>query len=173
MSEFETSFDEPSVDEHEGEVSAAPASGLAALRAQRAKIKESLHLDLKVPRYEDPAVYVRYRPMNAGQMKRILEKAKSSKHPDAVALANATILAECTVGVFELDAKGKPIGEPDQWLQFGPELAEYLGEPELKRAADVVRSLFFTDGDIIATAGRLTEWSGFAKAEAVEEYEGN
>lgn len=157
---------------HEGETPAAPTSGLAALRGERKKIEAGLHLDLRVPRYETP-LYVRYKPMSSAQMSRISERTRKSNAPDAIARGNAQILAECAVGVFELDGKGKPVGTPEEWVTIGPDLAEQLGQPELKTASDVIRALFFTDGDITSTVNRVTEWSGYANAEGVEEYSGN
>lgn len=157
---------------HEGETKAAPTSGLAALRAERKKIEDSLHIDLRVPRYETP-LYVRYKPMETGQMQRISERARKSKAPDAVARGNAQMLAECAVAIYELGSDGEPVGTPDEWIKIGPELAEHLGQPELKSATDVILALFLTDGDITSTVNRLTEWSGFANAEGVEEHSGN
>ncbi|WP_156759561.1 hypothetical protein [Microbacterium karelineae] len=157
-------------DIHVGETPAAPTSGLAALRTQRAKIKQKLHLDLLVPRYDEP-VYVRYMPPTKAQINRVSDRATKSRDKDA--LAEAMLLAECCLGVFQKDDDGKPIGDPDDWPKFDKDLAEYLGEPSLDRAADVVRALFFTDGDIIAQAAALTSWAGYAEAQAVEDYEGN
>ncbi|WOF23843.1 hypothetical protein N8K70_03945 [Microbacterium betulae] len=164
MSDFAT------FDAHEGETPAAPTSGLASLRKQREQIKASLHLDLLVPRYDEP-VYVRYTAPTKAQINRINDRAKKSRDKDA--LAEAALLAECAVGVFQKDDAGKPIGQPEQWPKFDKDLAEYLGEPKLERAVDVVRALFFTDGDIIAQAAALGRWAGFAEEQAVEEYEGN
>ncbi|WP_221585553.1 hypothetical protein [Microbacterium sp. G2-8] len=164
MSDFEQ------YDAHAGETPAAPTSGLAALRTQRAEIKKKLHLDLQVPRYEEP-VYVRYSPPTKAQINRINDRASKSR--DKGAFGEAMLLADCCIGVFQKDADGKPIGGEEDWPKFDKDLAAYLGEPELERAADVVRALFFTDGDIISQLAALTNWAGFAEAQAVEEYEGN
>lgn len=157
---------------HEGETPAAPTSGLAALRAERKKVEDGLHIDLRVPRYAIP-VYVRYKPLSSDQMARVRDRAQKSTAPDAIARANAQLLAECALGVYERDADGNPVGTPDEWVKVGPALAEYLGQPELKTATAVIRALFFTDGDITSTVNRLTEWSGFAGHDAIEEYSGN
>lgn len=157
---------------HAGEIAAAPSSPLAGLRAQRDAIKAKLFLDLRVPRYEIP-VYVRFRPPEQSELNMISKLADKSKNPAAILDANAQVLANCCLGVFELDADGNPNGDPDEWPDFGPELADYLGKPELKRGADVAKTLYLTDGDLISTALRLAEWAGFATDRAAEEYEGN
>lgn len=159
-------------DEHGGQLPAAPTSGLAKLRAERDKIKDELHLDLRVPRYEVP-LFVRYTPVQASTAKRLADRAKKSNDSEAMVIGNAQLLAEHCVGVFEKDANGDPIGDPEDWPKFDGTLAAYLGDENTKRAADVVRLLFLTDGDIIATAQRLSEWSGYAGDQITESYEGN
>lgn len=172
MSDFDGDQFDGDLAPNEGERPAAPTSGLAGLRAQREKIKQDLHLDLRVPRYET-LVYVRYSPVSAALAKRLSERAKKSNDADAAVNANAALLAESCLGVFEKDAHGEPIGDPEEWPKFDEHLAAYLGSPDVRRAADVVRLLFLTDGDVIATATRVTEWSGFAGGQVAEEYEGN
>lgn len=157
---------------HEGQLPAAPSSGLAGLRAQREKIVEKLYLDHRVPRYETP-VYVRLSPADGAVLARLNNNARKSKDPAAAVKANAQLLAQCCVGVFEKDADGNPVGSPEDWPKFDEDLAGYLGHPELKRAADVVQKLFLTDGDIAAAVNALTTWSGYVAPEADEEYEGN
>jgi len=169
MSDFEPDVQDHN--EHEGQLPAAPTSGLARLRAEREKIKEELFLDLRVPRYEVP-LFVRYSPVQQSTAKRVHDRAKKSNDSEASVIANAQLLAEHCVGVFEMDPQGDPIGDPEDWPKFDRTLAEYLGA-DTNRAADVVRLLFLTDGDIMATVQRLMEWSGFAGDQITEEYEGN
>ncbi|MGX9348159.1 hypothetical protein [Microbacterium sp. KNMS] len=166
MSDFNTHDDR-----HEGEVPAAPSSPLAGLRAERERIEAELHLDLRVPRWEIP-VYVRYRSPEQDEIKRINSNAEKAKDKDGQ-FAEAILLAQCCLGVFQRDENGKPIGEPGDWPKFDGDLAEMLGKPGLERSVAVVRALFFTDGDIMAQAATLTRWAGFAEAQAIEEYEGN
>lgn len=165
-------FDEEKteINEYSGEQPAAPSSGLAGLRAQREQIKKALHLDLQVPRYTDP-VFVRYSAPSKSLIRHINDRAEKSR--DKNVLAEAMLLAECCVGVFQKDSNGDPIGDPEEWPKFDAALAEYLGEPNLTRATDVVRALYLTDGDVLGHSADLSRWAGFAGAEAAEEYEGN
>lgn len=156
--------------DHAGQIPAAPTSGLAALRQQRQKIQQALHLDLRVPRYEEP-VFVRYSAPTRAQLTKVQDRVSKSR--DGELLGEALLLAECCVGVFQKDANGEPIGTPEEWPKFDKDLAAYLGEPDLSRAADIVRALFFTDGDIISTAATINRWAGYAAEQAVEEFEGN
>jgi hypothetical protein len=164
--------DDFDAEQHSGQVDAAPSSPLAGLRAQRQEIREKLHLDLRVPRYEDD-VFVRYSPPTQAQIKRHTERAKKTRGGDTGAFVETLVLAECCQGVFQKNASGEPIGSPEEWPKFDADLAEYLGAPEAKRAVDVVKALYFTDGDIISTAAGLMKWAGFADEQVAEEYEGN
>lgn len=159
-------------DAYQGEVPAAPTSALAGLRSQREKIRANLFIDIPVPRYE--GVLVRFRPVPQGLVKKIMSAAEKSKDADAGVIANAQVLAHCAVGVFQLDAHGKPAGDPEDWPVFGHELAELIGVPEVGGSAvAVVRAVYATDGDIAATAAALAEWSGYTAEAAAADYEGN
>lgn len=163
-----------------GETPAAPGSMLASLRERRAKAKEELFLDLPVPRY-DPPLYVRFKPLDqsalvAGQ--KLIDAGKKDR--EVVTKVNAGYLAGACLGLFEV-ADGEKVSidpddrstDPGEWPTFGPRVAELLGEPGLARAVDVVRSLYLTDGDIIATAGELAVWSGYTGEKLEAEFEGN
>lgn len=155
---------------------AAPGSPLASLRDRREKAREELHLDLAVPRLEPP-VYVRFAPVEQSQINRINERHRKSKDKDKDVIINALVLTEACRGVFEvIDGESvsvNPGGRDGDWPRFDPELADLLGlNPDETKAVDVVRGLYLTDGDIIATASRLAEWSGYSMAD-LEEHSGN
>lgn len=165
-----------STPEETGPRRAAPSSALASLRARRDKAREQLHLDLAVPRL-DPPVYVRFAPVEQSQITRINDRHKKSKDKDRDVIINAVILAEACRGVFEvIDDETVSVNPDDrdgEWPRFDPDLAELLGlNPDESKATDVVRGLYLTDGDIIATASRLAEWSGYSVAD-LEEHAGN
>lgn len=153
---------------------AAPGSVLASLRDRREKARQELHLDLAVPRL-DPPVYVRFAPVEQSQINRINKRHEKSKDKDRDVIINAVILAEACRGVFEV-IDDEPVSvDPDardgDWPRFDELLADMLGL-DTDKASDVVRGLYLTDGDVIATATRLAEWSGYSIAE-LEEREGN
>lgn len=146
-----------------GEAPAAVGSVLAGLRQRREQALAALYTDLVVPRL-DPPVFVRFRPIDQAKIEQANKRANASKDPDAATAANAAVLAAACVGVFELDEDGAEVGvdpdDRDSWPQFDKRLARLLGV-KAGKAADVVRALYLTDGDVIKTVTKLAEWSGF------------
>lgn len=148
-------------------VPAASDSPLASLRARRQARLDTLHLDLKVPRWDDdngPAIYVRYKPVDVAQAARVADRAEKSKAADWVVVANASVLVNACVGVFAME-NGQRLslrdGDPHgPWTRFDQDLAESLGLDGPTRATDVCKALFFTGGDLIGHAAALAEWSG-------------
>lgn len=171
MSEFDDALG--GVDEGPaGLTPAAPDSPLAGLRASRDKARQKLTTDLRVPRLE-PEVYVRYKPIPLGRINAVNTALGKSKATDKEVSANAAILADVCVGVFTVDEDGEPVGDPSEWPRFDQDLAEILGVPKLNRGSAIVRELYLTDGDIVATVRKLSEWSGFAHDQLEREAEGN
>jgi hypothetical protein len=121
----------------EGARPAAPSSPLADLRARRAKHLEGLHLDLKVPRWDDdggPSIWVRYSPSSPGKIDDINAKrdeVKKIEGSDWYVNANADVLIDSCVGVYAKDGDdtyslrpGDPTGS---WTTFDQDLAASLG----------------------------------------------
>jgi hypothetical protein len=163
-----------------GDVPAAPDSTLALLRQRVARAKEQLHVDLEVPRLEPP-VFVRFKPTNQGRLNAASKLAgKLKNRDDGDVVANAGILADACLGVFEvLEVDGQkvevsidPEDRDGDWPKFGPRLAELLGVTTNK-ASDVVRALYLTDGDIMSTVTKLGVWSGYAQDDLERDPEGN
>lgn len=158
---------------------AASSSPLADIRARRAEAVKQLHVDLLVPRYGIP-LYVRYKPAPEHRVNAINKANEKSKDPERNIVANAAILADCCLGVFAVvqrDGQEVKVSvddtDPDgEWPKFDSRLAEALGFPDITRASDVVRKLYLTDGDVLATATKLADWSGYSLT-GVEEREGN
>jgi hypothetical protein len=154
---------------------AASGSALASLRARREQAKDDLHLDLAVPRL-DPPVYVRFAPVEQALIDRANKRHEKSKAQDKNVVINAVILADACQGVFEvIDGEEVSVDDRDrdgEWPRFDEQLADLLGVDATK-AADVVRALYLTDGDVIATATKLADWSGYSLADLEERAEGN
>lgn len=148
-----------------GELSAAPGSGLAQIRGRRAKVIEKIHIDLPVQRSEEllgVRVLVRYRAFTWAEAENLRKRFAKDKRPDSDVIQNASLLATCCQGVFT-DAEAD---DPAAWMTFGPELAALIedvpeNEVSAKTASDVARLLYFTDGDLNATAAKVAEFSGF------------
>ncbi|HTW17083.1 MAG TPA: hypothetical protein VMF51_18275 [Nocardioides sp.] len=162
-----------------GEAPAAPGSILDGIRARRDRAKAALFVDIKVPRYE-PELWVRFKPTEQKRIDAAGEKARKSKDDHRIVNANATLLAEACIGVFEVDADGEKVSidpadrstNPDDWPQFDKRLARLLEIPAGK-AVEVVRGLYLTDGDIISTAAELGEWSGYSRDMLEQDTAGN
>lgn len=153
----------------------AAATVAGALRARREQAKAQLHTDLRIPRY-DPPIYVRFKPVPQSRIDAMNKAAEKSKAKDSTVAANAAILADATIGVFEvIDGEKVSIDPADrdgEWPRFDSTLAE-LFEVQATKAADVVREVYMTDGDIIATVTQIGVWSGFNLDDIQADFEGN
>jgi hypothetical protein len=154
---------------------AAVGSPLASLRARREKAVTGLHLDLAVQRL-DPPVYVRYRPVTQAEIDQSSKLFDKSKDADKNVKANAATLAKACLGVFEVidgvEVSVDPADRHGSWPRFDQQLGDLLGL-ETNRAADIVRGLYLTDGDVIATATKLADWSGYSLSGLEEREAGN
>jgi hypothetical protein len=156
---------------------ARPAKGnrlsvLGSLKERREQIVEESYIDLPVPRWHDPEVVVRYKPVPHT----VVRKAMNNNVPDkrkgnAEVEANCEVLIYGCVGVFaRLDGHEysmRPGDENGTWTTFDEDLAENLGcNPS---AIEVVRKLYITDGDILSAASKVGEFSGYREQYADEE----
>lgn len=142
-------------------VEAAPGSALAGLRKAREKALAGLTLDLRVPGFEDPEVFVRYRPIKQADLDLAADRAEGLK-VDAEITMNAVVLSHACLGVFAVDEAGEPVGLPDSWPRFDQVLAADLGlvdDGQQPTTVEIVRALYLTDGALIHTAKALDAWS--------------
>jgi hypothetical protein len=90
-------------------------------------------------------------------------------------LANADVLVEHCVGIYEVTADGKEVGldpdAPDAWPRYGPRLAELLGVEAPTPVAACI-ALFATPADLVTHAGQLAQLSGFDVSAAEERFRG-
>lgn len=145
------------------------------LRGRREQAVAELFTDLKIPRY-DPPIFVRFKPIEQKRIDAMTATIERSKAKDKRVAANAALLAEATIGVFEVIDGEKVSVDPEDrdgdWPRFDMRLAE-LFEVQAVKAADVVREVYLTDGDIIATVMQVGEWSGYNLDEIQADFEGN
>lgn len=154
-------------------------SVLSSLKERRQQVIEEQVLTLPVPRWTDPVIVVKYKPLphemiRASQTR--LEAAPKAKRAALEVDLNADLLIKgCRAVVAVLDdteyslRSGDPSGEP---TVFDSELAENLGLDDNARARDVVRALFITEPDIISAAQSLIVWSGYKETEADDSLRG-
>lgn len=147
---------------------------LGRLRARRDEIAAAQFIDLPVPRWEDPVLKARYRPLEHEVIRKGFQTQRKAKDKAAAEVnTNADLLIAACMGVYaEEDGKQmslNPNGPDEEWTTFDPDLAASLGLPENATARQVVRAVYFTDGDVIATGRRIIEFSGYQLEEGDDE----
>jgi hypothetical protein len=164
-------------DESEVVVNEAPIAEiftpLISLKNRRQEIVDDLYLDIKVARWDEPEIYVRFKPVSATKLNATVERRRKQKSDNWSLLANADMLVDCCIGVYgviegsdgkfslrENDANGK-------WTKFDKDLAHSLGL-EANSAVESCIGLYFSEGDLLDTANKLFRWSNIAGEEADE-----
>lgn len=153
-----------------------PSTAILSLKARREKIKENLYIDLQVPRWEDPEIFVRFGPIDSVRSEQAIERRRKTNSKEFGILANADILAQSCIGVYAcLDGNREtkyslnPDTPEGAWTKFDPILARNLGLIT-DSAVDVVRALYYTDGDLIQAATTLVDWSGKTNAQLESDF---
>jgi hypothetical protein len=164
-------------DERRAEGDDPRLSVLARLGKRREEIIAKDTITLRVPRWSEPDIWVEYKPVSHTLIKRALsavDRAKGRDKAEAEVDANADVLiAGCQRVYAKLEGEDdefslRPDDPRGEYTTFDGDLADKLDVAD-RRARAVVRALFLTDGDIIATAERLTEFSGYRINKADEE----
>lgn len=152
---------------------------LSHLKERHDTIQQAQVLDLRVPRWSNPEIWVRYQPVSFDAV----DKARTTsgklapndpKTSQIVFLAQIDALIEACVCVYAKLPDADPDAQfslrPDDpegpFTKFDPDLAMNLGMNSQSTARQVVRALFFTDGDIVNHSNRVAKWSGWAGDEA-------
>jgi hypothetical protein len=153
-----------------------PDSLLAGLKQRRTQVVDEQRLTLPVPRWHDPEIVVTYRPLTHDEAVDIGKRTEKIKNTAVRQMAGAQdqLSTACVAVEAVVDGQryslrpGDPHGEP---TRFDTDLAENLGVEE-QTARAVVSALFVTDADLLSHNKRLIEWSGYAEAQADEEFSG-
>lgn len=156
-----------------------------SLKARRAEIVNNLYTDLRVPRYSDPEIYVRYAPVDAVKMgqswdRRSKQKDDTGKVPDDWGIrANADVLIASCQGLYAKFSdspdeflslrENDPYG---QWTKFDQDLAQAMGIdlPTKDPVATLVRKVYLTDGDLGEAVDRLMKFSNISANQADETF---
>lgn len=168
------------------EVEAKSISGpsfLSSLKERREEVLAEQVLRLPVPRWNDPVIIVKYKPVphgfiRAGQQR--VEKASARQKSEIEVDANADILINGCVGVMAVvdgrEYSLRPDDPNGDLTLFDEDLAENLGVEGVggrpPTARSVVRALFLTDGDILSAAGEIVKFSGYRETEADSDLSG-
>lgn len=187
-------------------LTAAGGSPLGSLRSRREEVVASQWDDRQVPRWNNPTLYVRYKPVDhsiidasADKVKAAIKASKGTKasktrgtKATAVVDANIDVLNAGVVGVYAKFADGNfyTLVDVDSWapldvdeetkipaegvelVGFEADLGQTLQEGEFTTARSVVRALYLEDGDILSTANWLSEFSGYVRADADDDFLG-
>lgn len=172
-------------DDFFGEEQVAPAaeqSPLADLRSRRARRRERMFFERPVPGMEPP-IYLRFKPVEQGKFIAAAKRVEKAKNDDAVAVANAALLVDACVGVFEYDGDGHRVSvdpadrspDPADWPRIDQRLGELIADEgqTLTRASDTARALFDNDMALGAMADEVLEWSRSMNETLEEEHAGN
>lgn len=159
--------------------SVAPDTPLRSLKAKRSKMLNKLQLTLQVPRWDDPEIFVVYKPIETARTNEATIKRSESKDPDWLVKANADMLCQACSGIyaiFDKDGVKRSLNLEDEfgaWTKFDQNLSENLDLPQwgtVTKAVDVVRAIYPTDGDLIAAAEELSNWSGLQSTQVDEDF---
>jgi hypothetical protein len=163
-------FDESEVEVNEAPI-AEPFTPLISLKNRRQAIADDLYLDIRVPRWESPEIYVRFKPISATKLNATIERRRKTKADNWTFLANADMLVVSCIGIYaqvegsdgkfslrENDANGT-------WTKFDKDLAQALGI-DANSAVESCVGLYFSEGDLLDTANKLFRWSNIAGEEA-------
>lgn len=178
----------------EAEATSVP-SVLGDLRSRRRQVVQTLHLDLKVPHWDDPdpahpdaphpPIFVRYRAVghdHIAKARRKMEEAKKAMQGQVELQENIDLLVksvECVYSLVDDQEVSLRVGDPfGEKTMFDGDLAHALGMGDdgtnvnIFKPPAIVRQLFLMEGDIISHAAKILEWNGYREAEADEELRG-
>lgn len=163
------------LDEHEVPPVEPELSILGSLKERRTQILEEQVLALAVPRWDDPKIVVKYKPVEHSLIRGVERRIDGAPKKDRAKFeieGNCDVLIRaCTAVVAVLDGEeyslrlGDPHGEP---TIFDRDLGANLGLDPACTAREVVKALYITDGDILAAASAVGEFSGYKNQEADE-----
>jgi hypothetical protein len=152
------------------------SSIMGSLASRRKEIADKQTTVMPVPRWDDPKIFVRYKLIPHDDIRKALDKIEAAKPRDkgsVEVLSNCDVLIQACVEVWgELD-DDKPYSlNPDDphgpRTKFDKDLARNLGLNDQATARQVVRALFFSDADILTTAGSFMDFVGY-KRDMIEE----
>ena len=162
-------------------------SFMGFIARRRKEIAAELFLDLPIPRWDEPQIWVRYRPMTLAELRKVVSSAepknnqgggkpKKSSTSEAVLMANRDLVIACCMGVYAVQDGQKfslhPEGKDRPWTKFDPHLAEVLEVEGEFTARKVVDAIFHTEGDLVSHVDQLAAWTGFTRNETPDELEG-
>jgi len=153
------------------------ASAIGMLVERRKAIAAKQGIVYGVPEWDEPRVFVRFRPLAHHELKAAQGRIERAKDKAAAEVdANAGLLVKACVEVWGDygDGEKTPLSpKPEDGLtKFDGNLAQALGLPAESLASNVLKTLFMREGDILSCAQYLATQSGYREAEGDEELAG-
>lgn len=157
-----------------GTIDTGGLSILGSLKERRLEVFNAQELRLPVPRWDNPEIVVKYKPVDHKLIRKTQDKVEGIKDKDKKFQAeidgNADLLIRgCVAVVAIVDGKeyslrpDDPHGEP---TVFDMDLAQNLGLGDRVTAREVVKALFIAEGDIMSASQALVQFSGYRETEA-------
>lgn len=161
----------------------APRKSILGNLARRLEeISGTMHLDVAVPKWTEPEIYVRYQPVDHEYLAKGRDKiqaAKKNQRGSVELQVNTDLILHAAVEVFgildgNMDKRyslreGDEDGAP---TTFDEDLAEALGLDRISTGRSIVDKLFPTDGGIISHGAAIAEFSDYREAESDEAMRG-
>lgn len=154
---------------------------LGDLAARRQEILTAQVWTHWVPRWEEPRVKIRCRPVEHQFLKKaalLQERGSKSQDPKKTAETeldtNADILINACIEIVAVlpDGQETGLGPNGARTRFDQDAAVSLGMPPEVGSRAVCRALFIADGDMLAAARALGEWSGYREEDTDQDLEG-
>lgn len=135
---------------------------LDALKAKVEGARKTRWFDKPVPGIDQ--LVVRYGAISAAEVARIYKNRKNAPLEEQSIMVCSDICATACLGIYEVvEGELQTSGELIQSKDEGTPLTfATLGLANTGKAADEVRALYTTDGDVIGTSGRILDFNGFA-----------
>lgn len=157
-----------------GSIDTGGLSLLGSLKERRQQVLEEQELRLPVPRWTNPEIVVKYKPVDHSLIRKTQDRVEGIKDKTKKFAAevdgNADLLIKgCVAVVAIVDGReyslkpGEPHGDP---TVFDPDLAENLGLGDRVTAREIVKALFIVEGDIMSASQALVQFSGYRETEA-------
>ncbi len=154
-----------------------PTGVIGMLAQRRQEIVNEQVLSYPISRWTSPRLVAHFRPIEHKFLKRGAEtQERVNKDHDADRSAateldtNADVLINACIDIVAVlpDGTEVGVGPNGRKTQFDMDMAIALGMPENAGTRAVCKAVFITDGDLLAAAKRLGEWSGY-REQSVDE----
>lgn len=150
---------------------------IGILEQRRQEIASEQVLSLEVPRWTSPKVVIRFTPVDHETLTRgriavqtAMKNGDVKKQTQVDLDTNADLLIHACTEIVAILSTGEEVylGPNNTPTRFDSDTAIALGMPPTSTARMVCKHLFLTEADMVMTAKKLGDWSGY-REDAVDE----